>query len=161
MGFSTGRAADLISAPRAVAARASVHNKLKRCVLSRGEAPRRDPPACRQSRSCPRSQPQPMHAQHTAQGTTMRRPNTAPADETSKDANAGIGHAQRELLNRTLSTWAWNKRFEDSQAEIAQHLADAYAEALEPLTPKQIGKIQGMQRVKLLRNFTLAAVARF
>ena len=68
---------------------------------------------------------------------------------------------QRDLLNRSLATWAWNKQFEDGQAEIAEHLANAYTQALEPLKPKQIANIRGMRRVLLLRNFTLAAVAKF
>src|SRR5690349_16637533 len=92
-------------------------------------------------------------------------PNAKSADDgTGTAGEPSIGHnsaAQRELLNRTLATWAWNKQFEDSQAEIAQHLAETYAKAIEPLTPKQIGAIKGMERVKLLRNFTLVAAARY
>src|SRR5262245_25552490 len=76
--------------------------------------------------------------------------NAAPAHGTTEagDINAAgkpaaPGAKQRELLDRTLATWAWDKQFEDGQAEVAQHLADVYAKALEPLSPKQIGNNQG------------------
>jgi hypothetical protein len=42
--------------------------------------------------------------------------------------------AQRELLNRTLATYAWNKRFEVGQAEVAEHVGDVLRQG--PRTPR-------------------------